>query len=138
MTKKLEHPVAYKTIINFETGESEYVPEGREERRARLARERAARKAAAFSNRALDDARTEALTEAWRRVYDGAVMPIHYDLVLSSKGFTKTERYTLVDAAFIENIFDPSQLVGCKGAVTLKRSRPKTTPADFVHQVKLG
>src|SRR5690606_26715242 len=101
--------------------------------------ERAARKAAAFSNRvALDHARSDALTEAWRRVYQGAATPIHYDLVLTSGGFTKVERYTLVDAAFTLNVFDPCQLVGSKGAVKLKRSRPKTVPADFVHPVRLG
>src|SRR5690606_356034 len=98
---KFKYPQQYKTLINFETCESESVPEGQDERRARLRRAASRRRREAFADTvAINDARWTAVTEAWRRVYEGVEFPIHFDLILVSGRYSQTERYTLVDAAF--------------------------------------
>lgn len=134
MAKK-KYPEEFQCIINFVTGESECVPEMKEERQARLRREASRRRRAAFADMpSISDARWDAVTEAWRMVYAGKALPIHFDVVLVRGGFSRTERYTLVDAAFMTRIDLEDQMVGSKGAVQIRPIRPATVPADFIHR----
>lgn len=132
---KQKYPEQYKCIINFETGESDCVPEMKEERQARLRREANRRRSAAFADtKWINEARWDAVTEAWRLGYAGRTFPIHFDLVLVSDGLSRIERYTLVNAAFTTRIGAEDEMVGSKGGIHVRRNRPSTVPADFVHR----
>lgn len=130
-----KYPDEFNTLINFETGESEMVLETKEARQARLRRAAARRNRARFRESDwIREARWTAVTEAWRRVYEGGTLPIHFDLVLIRDGRVRTERYTLADAAFTSRLDKDGEIVGSKGGNRIKLKRPAAVPADFVHR----
>jgi hypothetical protein len=136
--KRLKYPEQFRSVINFHAGTTDMIAETPDERQVRLRRQSNRRRAAAFAKpRQVSEARWEAITEAWRRVYDGAAFPIHFDLVLTSAGYTRTERYSLMDAAFTSGVADGKILVGSKGGVRIRSGRSEVVLAHFVHTVNL-
>jgi hypothetical protein len=82
------------------------VPEHPQGRRRRLKRESARRRSEAFSNHgAINNARKTAITLAWRLAYEGKSLPIHIDLQLFSGEYSRTERFSVLDAAFTSHVY---------------------------------
>ena len=103
-----------------------------------MKRESARRRNEAFSDReVLNNARKTAITLAWRLAYDGKPFPIHIDLQLFSGVYSRTERFTLMDAAFMSRMDSEDELVGSFGAIAIRRARPASVPADVIHRVRL-
>jgi hypothetical protein len=133
MKTRFKYPAEFIPDINFQTGDTDMIPETPEQRRTRLRRSSSARRRAAFADKhAVREGRKEAIAEAWRRHHAGTAMPIHFDIVHVSGKYRMTERFSLRDAAFTDHVFKTGEIVGSLGAIALRTSRPKTVPAHFV------
>lgn len=131
---KKKYPTQFKDVLNFETLDTDSVEETAEDRAARLRRERDARRSEAMKaiRQAAPAARREALAKAFRLAYAGRPLPIHFDVVFEGDTVTRTERYTLSQAAFSSHLFRQKS-VGAFGGIKLRVNRSSAVEPAFVH-----
>lgn len=133
MSKRFKYAEEFISNINFQTGDTDMIPETLGQRRARLRKGSNARRAAAFANRvALENRRKEAIAEAWRLYYAGTPMPIHFNIIHRRGKYTKTERWTLRDSGFTRHLCKEAEIVGSFGAIVTRANRSKDIPPQFV------
>lgn len=137
MPKK--YPAQFKNVLNFDTLDTDSVEETAPDRAARLRRQRQARRSEALKviRQAAPAARIEALTKAFRLAYARKPLPIHFDVCFERNGVTKTERYTLSEAAFSSHLFRCEKAVGSVGSIKLAVNRSSAVEPAFVHRMRV-
>ncbi len=132
-----KYPDAYNTVINFDTGKSDILPETTGERASRLRKASQARRRVVLAEfrKVGPGERMNALAKAFRLLEHGKPLPIHFDVLFIKANVTRTERYTLKEAPLIQRADRSNKLVASQHAIKAGSNRSKSIPPDFIHRV---